>query len=128
MTENLDPLSTAVSLLIRTALLEARFSGRVRQRYLKRLASRDADAKTKEILFLKDRVYQLEMQVSILQKHLRRRDKKPRYEVRERLLILWHVEAFQIPRPPRSPCSVALTPLPRTASAQVSNDQLGIGM
>jgi transposase InsO family protein len=98
MAENLDTLNTAVSLLIRAALLAARFSGRVRQRYLKRLAGRDVDAKAKEILFLKDRVYQLEMQVSILQKHLHQKGKSPRYTVRERLLILWHVEAFQIPR------------------------------
>jgi hypothetical protein len=56
MAENLDILNTAVSLLIRAALLAARFSGRVRTRYLKRLASRDVDAKAKEILFLKGRV------------------------------------------------------------------------
>jgi len=39
MAENLDVLNTAVSPLIRAALPAARFSGRVRQRYLKRLAS-----------------------------------------------------------------------------------------
>ena len=98
MAENLDILNAAVSLLIRAALLAARFSGRVRRRSLQRLARRDADANAKEILFLKDRVYQLETQVSILQKHLHKKGKKPRYEVRERLLILWHMEAFQIPR------------------------------
>jgi DNA invertase Pin-like site-specific DNA recombinase len=98
MAENLDILNTAVSLLIRAALLAARFSGRVRRRSLQRLASRDADANAKEILFLKDRVYQLEMQVSILQKQRTKKGKKPRYDVRERLLILWHIEAFQIPR------------------------------
>jgi transposase InsO family protein len=98
MADNLEVLNTAVSLVIRAALLAARFSGRVRQRYLNRLASRDVDKNAKEILFLKDRVYQLEMQVSILQKHLHRKGKKPRYEVRERLLILWHIEAFEIPR------------------------------
>jgi putative transposase len=98
MTENLDLLNTAVSLLIRAALLAARFSGRVRRRSLKRLAAKDVDAKAREILFLKDRIYQLEMPLSILQKQLTRKGKKPRYEVRERLLILWHIEAFQIPR------------------------------
>ena len=98
MAENLEILNTAVSLLIKAALLAARFSGRVRQRYLNRLASRDVDAKAREILFLKDRVYQLEMQLSILQKQLTKKGKKPRYEVGERLLILWHIEAFQIPR------------------------------
>lgn len=33
-----------------------------------------------------------------MQKRLHKKGKKPRYEVRERLLILWHMEAFQIPR------------------------------
>ena len=98
MAENLDILNAAVSLLIRAALLAARFSGRVRRRSLERLAATDTDAKAREILFLKDRVYQLEMQVSILQKHLNKKGQSPRYTVRERLLILWHVEAFQIPR------------------------------
>jgi len=98
MTENLDILNTAVSLLIRAALLAARFSGRVRKRSLKRFAAMDTDAKAKEILFLKDRVYRLEMQVAILQKQAQKKGKKPRYEVRERLLILWYIEAFSIPR------------------------------
>ena len=98
MAENLDVVNTTVSLLIRATLLAARFSGRVRRRSLKRLAAMDADAKDKEILFLKDRVYQLEMQVAILQKQAHKKGRKPRYEVRERLLVLWHMEAFQIPR------------------------------
>jgi transposase InsO family protein len=98
MAENLDILNAAVSLVIKAALLAARFSGRVRRRSLKRLAAMDTDAKAKEILFLKDKVYQLEMQVSILQKQLTKRGKNPRYTVCERLLIFWHMEAFQIPR------------------------------
>ena len=98
MAENLEVLNVAVSLLIRATLFAAGFSGRVRRRSLRRLAAMDADAKAKEILFLKDRVYQLEMQVSILRKHLHKKGRKPRYEVRERLLILRQMEVFQIPR------------------------------
>ena len=98
MAENIDILNAAVSVLIKAALLAARFSGRVRRRNLERLAAMDADAKAKEILFLKDRLYQLEMQVSIYQKQSTKRGKNPRYTVRERLLILRHMEAFQIPR------------------------------
>ena len=98
MADNRDILNAAVSLLVKAALLAARFSGRVRRRSLKRLVTMDTDAKAREILFLKDKVYQLEMQVSILQRQLTRRTKNPRYTVRERLLILWHMEAFQIPR------------------------------
>jgi len=98
MADNYDILNAAVSLLVRAALLAARFSGRVRRRSLQRLAAMDTDTKAREILFLKDRIYQLEMQLAILQKQLRKKGKKPRYEVRERLLILWHMEAFQVPR------------------------------
>ncbi len=60
--------------------------GRVRRRSLKRLAAMDDDAKAKEILFLKDRVYQLGMQLSILQRQLNKRSKNSRYTVREKLL------------------------------------------
>ena len=98
MDKNLDIISYAVSLVIKAAIMAARFSGRVRKRSLKRLAATNAKTKDKEILFLRDKVYQLEMQLSILQKQIHKKGKKPRYEVRERLLILWHMEAFQIPR------------------------------
>jgi hypothetical protein len=94
MAENLDILSAGVSLLVKAALLAARFSGCVRRRSLRRSATRDVDAKAREILFLKDRVYQFEMQVSILQKQAATKGKSPRYTVRERLLIVWHMEAF----------------------------------
>ena len=98
MNKNIEIITHAVSLIVKAVLMAARFSGRIRKRSLKRLAAKDCDAKAREILFLKDRVYQLEMQVSTLQKQVRKKGKKPRYEVRERLLILWHMEAFQIPR------------------------------
>jgi putative transposase len=98
MNENLDIITSAVSLIVKAALIAARFSGRVRKRSLKRLAAMDVGDKDKEILFLKDKVYQLEMQVSILQKRIQKRQKKPRYTLRERLFILWHIETFGIAR------------------------------
>ena len=39
------------------------------------------DTKDKENLFLKDRIYPLEIQVSILQKRIKKHQKKPRYTV-----------------------------------------------
>jgi len=98
MTKNLDIIIAAVSLIIKAALLAARFSGRVRKRSLKRLAAMDVDTKDKEIIFLRDKVDQLKMQVSILQKGTKKRQKNPRYTLREKLFILWQMEAFQIPR------------------------------
>jgi hypothetical protein len=98
MNKNLDIITYAVSLIIKAVIMAARFSGRVRKRSLKRLAAMDADIENKEILFLKDKVYQLEMQVSILQKRIQKRQKKPRYTLRERLFILWHIETFGFER------------------------------
>ena len=48
MAENLEILNTAVSLLVRAALLAAWFSGRITQRYLRRLASRDVGAQARD--------------------------------------------------------------------------------
>ncbi|UCE50349.1 MAG: hypothetical protein JSW47_09325 [Phycisphaerales bacterium] len=70
MSKNLDVITHSVTLIIKAAVMAARFSGRVRKRSLKRLAAMAANAKDKEILFLKEKVYQLEMQVSILQKRI----------------------------------------------------------
>lgn len=67
MNKNLDVFTHAVTLIIKAAIMAARFSGRVRKRSLKRLAAMDADTKEKEIPFLKDKVYQLEVQVSRIQ-------------------------------------------------------------
>ena len=90
MNKNLNIINYAVWLIIKAAIVASRFSGRVRKRSLKRLADMDADAKEK--------VYQLKMQVSILQKRIQKRQKKPRYTLRERLFILWHIETFGIAR------------------------------
>ena len=58
----------------------------------------DAETKDKEIVFLRDKVNQLQMQVSILQKGLQKKQTNKRYTLRERLFILYYMETFQIPR------------------------------
>jgi transposase InsO family protein len=98
MDKNPDITNFAVSLIIKAVVIAARFSGRVRKRSLKRLAAMEVDAKDKEILFLRDMVDQLKMQVSILQKGIKKKQKNPRYTLREKLFILWQMETYQIPR------------------------------
>jgi hypothetical protein len=56
MDKNLDIISYAVTLIIKAAIVAARYSGIIRKRSLKRLSAMDADTKDKEILFLKDKV------------------------------------------------------------------------
>jgi transposase InsO family protein len=98
MDKKLDTATFAVSLIFKAVIIAAQYSGRIRKRSLKRLAAMDIDQKDRENLFLKDKVYQLETQVSILQKRVKKQQKKPRYTLRERLFILWHIEAFGIAR------------------------------
>jgi hypothetical protein len=88
MSKNLDIINFAVSLIIKAALIAARFSGRARKRSLRRLVTMDINEKDKEILFLRDMVDQLKMQVSILQKGIKKKQKNPRYTLREKLFIL----------------------------------------
>ncbi len=98
MTNNIDIINAAVALIIKAAILASRFSGRARRRNLKRLASMDIDDKDKEIIFLHDKVYQQQMQITILQKGARKKQKNPRYTIQERLFIICHMETFQIPK------------------------------
>ena len=96
--KHLDLINAAVSLIIKAAILAARWSGKARRRSLEKLAAMDTDAKDKELLFLRDKVHQLQTQVTILQRRIKKNGKKSRYILRERLLILCHMEAYQIPR------------------------------
>jgi hypoxanthine-guanine phosphoribosyltransferase len=65
MNKNLDIINFAVSLIIKAALIAARFSGRARKRSLRRLVTMDINEKDKEILFLRDIVDQLTEMVEI---------------------------------------------------------------
>ena len=65
---------------------------------MEKIAAMDADAKDKELLFLRDKVHQLQTQVTILQKRIKKKGKRPHYTLHERLFILFHLEAYQIPR------------------------------
>lgn len=96
--KNLDIITAAVSIIIKAAILAAWWSGKVRRRSLGELATMDADTKDKELIFLRDKVYQLQTQVSILQKRIKMKGKRPHYTLHERLFILWHMGTFQIPK------------------------------
>jgi putative transposase len=88
----------AVSMIVKAALLAAAWSGKSRRRGLESIAKMPIGEKDKEILFLRDRIYQLETQIKIFQKQIQSSSCKTRYSQKERLFILWHMEYFQIPR------------------------------
>lgn len=98
MTNNIDIINAAVELIIKAAVLAARFSGRARKRSLKRLSKMDVDDKDKEMIFLRDKVNQQQIQITILQKGLQKKHTNKRYTLREKLFILCYMETFQMPR------------------------------
>ena len=98
MSETGEILGAATTLFIKAVLLAARWAGAIRRRALEQFSAMSAEDKDQEILALRDRVYQLETRVAILLKQARSRGRAPRYSLRERLCVLWHMEYFQIPR------------------------------
>ncbi|MBU2512796.1 DDE-type integrase/transposase/recombinase [bacterium] len=88
----------AVSMILKAALLAAAWAGKFRKLGLKSIAKLPIDEKNKEIVFLRDRIYQLETQITIFQKQIHSSSSKARYNLKERLFILWHMEYFQIPK------------------------------
>jgi len=95
-TSNAAFVAFALQLFLKAVILAAQWAGGKRQRALADLARADETDKDKEILLLRERIGQLEEQVAILQKH--NMQKKPRFTLREQLLVLWHMAYFQIPR------------------------------
>ncbi len=89
---------TATALLVKATLLAARWARTTRKRALASITAMSADEKDKELVFLRDKIEQLTLQISILRKHVGKRAKSPRYTITERLHVICFVEFFQIPR------------------------------
>ncbi len=85
-------------MILKAALLAAVWAGKSRRRGLESISKMPVGEKDKEIHFLRDRIHQLETQIRIFQKQYHSSSSKPRYDLKERLFILWHMEYFQIPR------------------------------
>jgi len=91
--KHLDIITVAVSLLLKATILAGQWSGRASRRGMEKLVAMD-----KELFLLRDKIVQLKTQVAILQKRIKKRKRNPRYTLRERLFILWHMETFQVSR------------------------------
>jgi len=98
MATNIEIVNAAVTLIAKAAILAARFSGRARKRSLKRLASMDIDDKDKEIIFLRDKVYQQQIQITILQKGVQEETKQTSdtpFEKNSSLSVTWKPFRYQ---------------------------------
>ena len=98
MTTKKEIIVYAVAMILKAALLAAAWAGKTRRHGMGSIARMSIPEKDKEILFLRDRIYELETRIKIFQKQYQSTSSKPRYSNKERLFILWHMEYFQIPR------------------------------
>ena len=98
MTTKKEIIACAVSMIMKAALLAAAWAGKSRKYGLESIAKLSIEEKDKEIIFLQDRIFQLENRIKVFQKYISSSSSKPRYTSKERLFILWHMEYFQIPR------------------------------
>ena len=89
-------LTAAIPLIMKTLWLSAHWARLARKHALRRIA-RHQDPQA-EIIFVRDRVAELETALTMTRLHGRKPGVKPRYTAKERLLVIWYLEYFQVPR------------------------------
>ena len=88
MNKQIDVIVFAVSMILKAVLFAAVWAGKGRKKGLKTIAKIPTEEKGKEILFLRDRIYQLEIRIKIFQKQYYSPSGKIRYILKERLFVL----------------------------------------
>ena len=92
-----ETVAFAVQLIVKAAVLAARWAGHVRCRVLQ-CHPPDAESSEKELLFLQARVEELESEARVLRALLKKTNNRRRYTLKQRLQVIFHLELFQIPR------------------------------
>ena len=98
MPDTLAIVTEAVALIVKATMYSAQWASAGRKRALAKLAAMTDQEKEREILLLCERIAQHEQLISILQRQIQDRGKKHRFQIRERLAILWCLEYFEVPR------------------------------
>ncbi len=93
----MEVLSAAIPLILKSLWLSAKWAGIARMKALKGVISHGEEILA-EVLFLRDRVAQLETELTLIRIQAERTGRKPRYTLKERLLVLWYLEYFQVPK------------------------------
>ena len=98
MSDTLAFLAEAVSLMVKATIYSAQWAAAGRKRALAKLSAMTDREKEREIPLLRERIAQHEQLIAILQRQIQDRGKKHRFQIRERLAILWCLEYFEVPR------------------------------
>jgi hypothetical protein len=68
MMKQKEIIAYAVSMILKAALLAASWAGKSRKNGLESIAKLSIEEKDKEIIFLQDRIFQLENRIKVFQK------------------------------------------------------------
>ena len=92
-------LSTyGVRLVIKSVIMAANWVFVIASRAISQVVESDREEVLKDNIVLRLKVAELEDLVTILRSQLRARSERRRLTVKEKLLILWHMKAFNIPK------------------------------
>ena len=92
----MEVISAAIPLILKSLWRSAKWAGITRRKALKRAIGQEEEM-VAEVLFLRDRVAQLETELALFRRQAKEPGRKPRYTVKERLLVLWYLADVSSP-------------------------------
>jgi transposase-like protein len=93
----MEVLSSAIPIILKSLWLSAKWAGAARMKALKGVASHGEEM-VAEVCFLRDQAVLLETELTLARRQAEEPGRKPRYSLKERLLVLWYLEYFQVPK------------------------------
>jgi transposase InsO family protein len=93
----MEVISAAIPLILKSLWLSAKWAGLARVKAIKFILNHGGQTAA-EVVFLRDRVAQLETELALARRQAEKTGEKPRYTLHERLLVLWYLEYFQVPK------------------------------
>lgn len=98
MQQQTELISSAIQLLVKSVIISAKRAAVAMSRLNANFMNGSSDEASREILLLRHRVAELEGLVAILRGQLKAKTDRRRLTAKERLLVLWHMELFGIPK------------------------------
>lgn len=92
----MEIIQISLSLIIKSLVLSARWACLSRRSQLFNTQS-DEDLQSL-IKAMNDMIEKQEVELELLRKQVKKSNTKPRYKFREKLMVLWYMEYFDVPR------------------------------
>ena len=98
MKKETELFSWSVRLILKSVIVSAKCAAACRSRFLTEVFVPHADELLKEVALLRQKVVELEGLISIFRSQFEAKSERRHLTIKERLLVMWHMEFFGIPR------------------------------